>query len=33
MSNYLYGEKMCFILSLVAKTALAWLVFAGVMQP
>ena len=31
--DYLYGEKMYIILSLVAKTALAWLVFAGVMQP
>lgn len=31
--NYLYGERMYIILSLVAKTVLAWLVFAGVMQP
>lgn len=32
-SNYLYGERVYIILSLVAKTVLAWLVFAGVMQP
>ena len=31
--NYLYGEKMYIILSLVSKSVLAWLVFAGVMQP
>lgn len=31
--NYLYGEKVYIILSLVAKTLLAWLVFAGIMQP
>lgn len=31
--NYLYGEKTYIILSLVAKSVLAWLVFAGVMQP
>lgn len=31
--NYLYGERVYIILSLVAKTVLAWLVFAGVMQP
>ncbi len=30
--NYLYGEKIYIILSLVAKTILAWLVFFGVMQ-
>ena len=28
-----YGERMYQILSLVAKTLLAWLVFAGVFQP
>lgn len=32
-SNYLYGERGYIILSLVAKTLLAWLVFAGTMQP
>jgi len=32
-SNYLYGEKVYIVLSLVAKTTLAWIVFAGVMQP
>lgn len=32
-SNYLYGEYIYIILSLVAKTTLAWLVFSGVMQP
>jgi len=32
-SNYLYGEKGYIVLSLVAKSALAWLAFAGVMQP
>ena len=31
--DYLYGERMYIILSLVAKTILAWLVFFGVMQP
>lgn len=31
--DYLYGEKMYIILSLVAKTLLAWLVLFGVMQP
>lgn len=31
--NYIYGEKVYIILSLVAKTVLAWLVFFGVMQP
>lgn len=31
--DYLYGEKVYIILSLVAKTLLAWLVFAGIMQP
>jgi len=31
--NYLYGERGYIILSLVSKTVLAWLVFAGAMQP
>lgn len=32
-SNYLYGERVYIILSLVAKSALAWQVYAGVFQP
>ncbi len=31
--DYLFGEKTYITLSLVAKTVLAWLVFAGAMQP
>ncbi len=31
--DYLYGERMYIILSLVAKSALAWQVFAGTLQP
>ena len=31
--DYLYGERIYIILSLVAKTALAWLVLFGAMQP
>jgi len=31
--NYVYGERAYIILSLVAKTLLAWLVFAGTLQP
>lgn len=31
--NYLYGERTYIVLSLVAKSVLAWLVFSGVMQP
>jgi hypothetical protein len=31
--NYTYGERVFMILSLVAKTALAWLVFAGILHP
>ena len=31
--NYIYGERTYIVLSLVAKSVLAWLVFAGVMQP
>lgn len=30
--NYLYGEKMYIVLSLVAKSALAWQVFAGTLM-
>ncbi len=32
-ANYLYGERGYVVLSLVAKSVLAWLVFFGVMQP
>ena len=32
-ANYLYGEKTYMILSLVAKSALAWQVFAGALRP
>ena len=32
-SNYLYGDRTYIVLSSVAKTALAWLVLAGAMQP
>ncbi|HEV2403300.1 MAG TPA: heliorhodopsin HeR [Candidatus Saccharimonadales bacterium] len=32
-ANYLYGEKGYMILSLVAKTLLAWQVFFGVLRP
>ncbi len=32
-ADYIYGERAYIILSLVAKSILAWLVFAGVMQP
>lgn len=31
--NYLYGERMYIILSLVAKSLLAWQVFAGTLRP
>lgn len=31
--EYIYGERMYIVLSLVAKSVLAWLAFAGVMQP
>lgn len=31
--DYLYGERVYIILSLLAKTALAWLVLFGAMQP
>lgn len=32
-TNYLYGERMFMVLSLAAKTALAWQIFAGVLHP
>jgi hypothetical protein len=32
-SDYLYGEKVYIILSVLAKSALAWQVYAGVFQP
>jgi hypothetical protein len=31
--DYLYGERFYIILSLVAKTILAWQVFAGTLRP
>ncbi len=31
--DYLYGERAYIILSLVAKTALAWMIFAGTLAP
>jgi hypothetical protein len=31
--DYLYGERGYILLSLFAKSILAWLVFAGTMQP
>jgi len=31
--DYLYGERMYIVLSLVAKSALAWQVFAGTLRP
>lgn len=31
--NYLFGERFYIILSLVAKTALAWMIFAGTLAP
>lgn len=31
--NYLYGERMYIVLSLVAKSLLAWQVFAGTLRP
>ncbi|MFO7795530.1 MAG: heliorhodopsin HeR [Promethearchaeati archaeon] len=31
--DYLYGERVYILLSLISKTFLAWLVFAGVFQP
>lgn len=32
-SDYLYGERVYIVLSLVAKSALAWQVFAGTLRP
>ncbi len=32
-SDYLYGERVYMLLSLTAKSALAWQVFAGTLQP
>jgi len=32
-ANYLYGERVYMILSLVAKTVLAWQIFAGSLRP
>jgi hypothetical protein len=32
-ANYLHGERAYILLSLFAKSVLAWLVFAGAMQP
>jgi hypothetical protein len=31
--DYLYGERTYIVLSFVAKTLLAWLVFSGVFMP
>lgn len=31
--DYLYGERMYIVLSLIAKTLLAWVVFAGIFAP
>lgn len=31
--NYLFGERMYIVLSLVAKSALAWQIFAGTLRP
>ena len=31
--DYLYGERSYIVLSLAAKSLLAWLVFAGTLQP
>lgn len=31
--DYLYGEKVFIVLSLIAKTALAWQIFAGLLRP
>jgi len=32
-NNYIYGERVYIVLSLVAKSLLAWLVLSGAMQP
>lgn len=31
--DYLFGERMYIILSLAAKTVLAWIIFAGTLAP
>jgi hypothetical protein len=31
--DYMYGERMYIVLSLVAKSALAWQVFFGTLRP
>lgn len=31
--DYLYGEKAYILLGLIAKSALAWQVFAGTLRP
>jgi hypothetical protein len=31
--DYLFGERMYIVLSLVAKTVLAWQIFAGTLAP
>jgi len=31
--NYLFGERVYIILSLAAKTALAWMIFSGTLAP
>jgi len=31
--DYLFGERVYIILSLAAKTALAWMIFAGTLAP
>lgn len=31
--NYLFGERMYIVLSLLAKTALAWQIFMGTLRP
>jgi hypothetical protein len=32
-ADYLYGERMYIVLSLIAKTLLSWIVFAGIFAP
>ena len=31
--NYLFGERIYIVLSLLAKTALAWQIFVGTLRP
>jgi hypothetical protein len=31
--DYLFGERVYIILSLAAKTALAWMIYAGTLAP